>query len=160
MPSSACAAYDGVAGGPGCPADQGIEGHPKPVRQRVTPSHFSEPCERVGKPTLFRYPSRRIRLITCCVWNVLPVAVTIPAEFNRRAISPIELESRGLTSGTGEIIRYRAVNRWDPEDEFDEWARPMAGLTSEVGGVSWPLPTSSLLAVGQVMRCWRSLLLL
>ena len=57
--------------------------------------------------------------------------MTIPAEFNRRAISPIELESRGLTSGTGEIIRYRAINRWDPDDEFDEWAKPVATLTSE-----------------------------
>jgi len=43
----------------------------------------------------------------------------------------IELETSGLTSGTGEIIRYRAINRWDEEDEFDEWAKPSAPLTTE-----------------------------
>jgi DNA polymerase III alpha subunit (gram-positive type) len=43
----------------------------------------------------------------------------------------VELEMSGLTPDTGEIIRYRAVNRWDSEDEFDEWARPMAALTPE-----------------------------
>jgi hypothetical protein len=32
----------------------------------------------------------------------------------------IELETSGLTSETGEIIRYRAVNRWDENDEFYE----------------------------------------
>ncbi len=43
----------------------------------------------------------------------------------------IELETSGLTTGTGEIIRYRAINRWDDTDEFDEWARPSVPLTHE-----------------------------
>jgi DNA polymerase III epsilon subunit-like protein len=43
----------------------------------------------------------------------------------------IDLETSGLTPETGEIIRYRAVNRWDADDEFDEWAKPMAALTPE-----------------------------
>jgi len=43
----------------------------------------------------------------------------------------IELETSGLTSEKGEIIRYRAVNRWDPDDEFDEWTRPSVPLTHE-----------------------------
>lgn len=43
----------------------------------------------------------------------------------------IDLETSGLTSDSGEIIRYRAINRWDPEDEFDEWAKPMAALTPD-----------------------------
>jgi DNA polymerase III alpha subunit (gram-positive type) len=43
----------------------------------------------------------------------------------------IQLETSGLTSETGELIRYRAINRWDPDDEFDEWARPVAALSPE-----------------------------
>ena len=43
----------------------------------------------------------------------------------------IQLETSGLTSETGEIIRYRAINRWDDTDEFDEWARPEIALTPE-----------------------------
>ena len=39
--------------------------------------------------------------------------------------------SRDLTPETGEIIRYSAINRWDSEDEFDEWAKPMAALTPD-----------------------------
>ena len=42
-----------------------------------------------------------------------------------------ELETSGLATGTGEIIRYRAINRWDEEDEFDEWARPVAALSPD-----------------------------
>ncbi len=34
-----------------------------------------------------------------------------------------------LAPYTGEIIRYRAINRWDETDEFDEWARPVAALS-------------------------------
>lgn len=41
----------------------------------------------------------------------------------------IELETSGLTSEKGEIIRYRAINRWDDTDEFDEWAKPVAALS-------------------------------
>ena len=43
----------------------------------------------------------------------------------------IQLEASGLTSGTGEIIRYRAINRWDEEDEFDEWAKPLVAMSPE-----------------------------
>ena len=43
----------------------------------------------------------------------------------------IELETSGLTSETGEIIRYRAINRLDETDEFDEWAQPEIALTPE-----------------------------
>jgi DNA polymerase III alpha subunit (gram-positive type) len=43
----------------------------------------------------------------------------------------IDLEMSGLTPETGEIIRYRAVNRWDSDDEFDEWARPVATLSAD-----------------------------
>lgn len=43
----------------------------------------------------------------------------------------IELETSGLTTGTGEIIRYRAINRWDDTVEFDEWAKPVAALSPE-----------------------------
>ncbi len=31
----------------------------------------------------------------------------------------VQLETSGLTSETGELIRYRAINRWDETDEFD-----------------------------------------
>lgn len=43
----------------------------------------------------------------------------------------IELETSGLTSETGEIIRYRAINRWDPDDEIDEWAKPVSALSQD-----------------------------
>jgi len=43
----------------------------------------------------------------------------------------IDLESSALTPEMGEIIRYRAVNRWDENDEFDEWARPSKPLSAE-----------------------------
>lgn len=29
----------------------------------------------------------------------------------------------------GEIIHYYVVNRWDEEDEFDEWAKPSVALS-------------------------------
>jgi len=43
----------------------------------------------------------------------------------------IDLETSALTPEKGEIIRYRAVNRWDVNDEFDEWATPSTPLSSE-----------------------------
>ena len=43
----------------------------------------------------------------------------------------IELRTSGLTSETGEIIRYRAINRWGDTDEFDEWARPLVAMRLE-----------------------------
>ena len=36
----------------------------------------------------------------------------------------IDIETSALTPEKGEIIRYRAVNRWDEDDEFYEWATP------------------------------------
>lgn len=43
----------------------------------------------------------------------------------------IDLETSALTPEIGEIIRYRAVNRWDENDEFDEWAKPSTALSAE-----------------------------
>lgn len=43
----------------------------------------------------------------------------------------IDLETSALTPETGEIIRYRAVNRWDEDDFFDEWAKPSRPLSAE-----------------------------
>ena len=43
----------------------------------------------------------------------------------------IDLETSALTPEKGEIIRYRAVNRWDEDDEFDEWAKPSQALAAE-----------------------------
>ena len=43
----------------------------------------------------------------------------------------IELETSALTPEKGEIIHYYAVNRWDEEDEFDEWAKPSVALSPE-----------------------------
>lgn len=43
----------------------------------------------------------------------------------------IELETSALTPEKGEIIHFYAVNRWDENDEFDEWAKPSRPLTAE-----------------------------
>jgi hypothetical protein len=43
----------------------------------------------------------------------------------------IRLETSALTPEKGEIIHYYAVNRWDDEDEFDEWGQPSRPLTAE-----------------------------
>jgi hypothetical protein len=43
----------------------------------------------------------------------------------------MKLETSALTPEKGEIIHYYAVNRWNKEDEFDEWANPLALLTAE-----------------------------
>jgi DNA polymerase III alpha subunit (gram-positive type) len=43
----------------------------------------------------------------------------------------IRLETSALTPEKGEIIHYYAVNRWDEEDEFDEWAKPLVALSAE-----------------------------
>ncbi|CAN1554434.1 hypothetical protein MCEREM21A_02334 [Sphingomonadaceae bacterium] len=43
----------------------------------------------------------------------------------------IELETSALTPEKGEIIHYYAVNRWDENDEFDEWAKPLVRLSAE-----------------------------
>lgn len=43
----------------------------------------------------------------------------------------IDLETSALTPEKGEIIHYRAVNRWDEDDVFDEYARPQHPLSPE-----------------------------
>ncbi len=43
----------------------------------------------------------------------------------------IDLETSALTPEKGEIIRYCAVNRWDENDQFDEWAKPSRPLSAE-----------------------------
>ncbi|WP_155800003.1 hypothetical protein [Porphyrobacter sp. AAP82] len=43
----------------------------------------------------------------------------------------IELETSALTPEKGEIIHFYAVNRWDEDDVFDEWARPSRPPTAE-----------------------------
>ncbi|RJT25299.1 hypothetical protein D5I55_07710 [Chakrabartia godavariana] len=43
----------------------------------------------------------------------------------------IDFETSALTPEKGEIIHYRAVNRFDPDDEFDEWAKPSRPLSKE-----------------------------
>ncbi len=42
-----------------------------------------------------------------------------------------KLETSALTPEKGEIIHYYAVNRWDEEDEFNEWAKPLVALSAE-----------------------------
>ena len=42
-----------------------------------------------------------------------------------------QVETSALTPEKGEIIHYYAVNRWDDEDEFDEWAKPSVDLSAE-----------------------------
>ena len=43
----------------------------------------------------------------------------------------IRLETSALAPEKGEIIHYNAVNRWDDEDVFDEFAKPSRPLTAE-----------------------------
>jgi DNA polymerase III epsilon subunit-like protein len=43
----------------------------------------------------------------------------------------IELETSAMTPQKGEIIHYYAVNRWDEDDVFDEYARPQRPMSSE-----------------------------
>lgn len=48
----------------------------------------------------------------------------------------IDLETSGLTPETGDIIRFRAVNRWDPDDEFDEPVKPPRPLAAEAESIT------------------------
>lgn len=43
----------------------------------------------------------------------------------------IDLETSALTPEKGEIIHFYAVNRWDEDDVFDEWAKPSLPLSYE-----------------------------
>ncbi|WP_397590337.1 hypothetical protein [Sphingorhabdus sp.] len=47
----------------------------------------------------------------------------------------IRLETSALTPEKGEIIHYYAVNRWDENDEFDEWAKPLVALSAEAEAI-------------------------
>jgi hypothetical protein len=43
----------------------------------------------------------------------------------------IRLETSALNPEKGEIIHFYAVNRWDGNDLFDEWAKPSVALPAE-----------------------------
>jgi hypothetical protein len=43
----------------------------------------------------------------------------------------IRLETSALAPEKGEIIHYYAVNRWDEDDVFEEWAKPSVELSLE-----------------------------
>jgi hypothetical protein len=43
----------------------------------------------------------------------------------------IQLETSALIPEKGEIIHYYAVNRWDEDDVFEEWAKPSVELSLE-----------------------------
>lgn len=43
----------------------------------------------------------------------------------------IGLETSALTPEMGDIIHFYAVNRWDEDDVFDEWAKPSQPLSAE-----------------------------
>jgi DNA polymerase III alpha subunit (gram-positive type) len=47
----------------------------------------------------------------------------------------IKLETSALTPEKGEIIHYYAVNRWDEDDQFDEWAKPSVALSAEAEAI-------------------------
>jgi hypothetical protein len=47
----------------------------------------------------------------------------------------IRLETSALTPEKGEIIHFYAVNRWDEDDEFDEWAKPLVALSPEAEAI-------------------------
>ncbi len=43
----------------------------------------------------------------------------------------IQLETSALPPEKGEIIHFYSVNRWDENDEFEEWAKPSVALSAE-----------------------------
>jgi hypothetical protein len=43
----------------------------------------------------------------------------------------IRLETSALTPEKGEIIHFYAINRWDEDDVFEEWAKPSVALSAE-----------------------------
>jgi hypothetical protein len=45
--------------------------------------------------------------------------------------SCVQSSSKCPAPEKGEIIHYSAVNRWDENDEFDEWAKPSSPLSVE-----------------------------
>jgi DNA polymerase III alpha subunit (gram-positive type) len=47
----------------------------------------------------------------------------------------IDLETSALNPIVGEIIRFRGLNLWNSDDEFDEWVRPQRALCSEAENI-------------------------
>lgn len=43
----------------------------------------------------------------------------------------LDLETSALTPEEGDIVRFRAANFSDPDDEFDEWVKPPRPLSLE-----------------------------
>ena len=43
----------------------------------------------------------------------------------------IALQTSALMTKKGEIIHFYAVNRWDEDVEFEEWAKPLVALSAE-----------------------------
>ena len=51
----------------------------------------------------------------------------------------IELKTSAPTPEHGDIIRFHAINRWDPDDEFEESvkpSRPLSRLAEEITGMT------------------------
>lgn len=51
----------------------------------------------------------------------------------------LNLEMSGLDPDQHEIMRYHAVNRWDEDDEFFEYARPripLSDLAEQITGIT------------------------
>jgi hypothetical protein len=74
---------------------------------------------------------KRLRESLCDLYEIGGLEMLTMGSRGIRRELIIELETSGLTSETGELIRYRAINRWDDTDEFDEWAKPVAALSPE-----------------------------
>ena len=47
----------------------------------------------------------------------------------------VDLETSALNPEMVDIICYRAVNRWDENHEFDEWAKASVALSAEVESI-------------------------
>ena len=43
----------------------------------------------------------------------------------------IQPETSALTPENEEIIHFYSVNRWDEDDELEEWAKPSVALSAE-----------------------------
>ena len=43
----------------------------------------------------------------------------------------LDLETSALTPQKGDIVRFFAQNRWNPDEEFDEWVKPPRPLSLE-----------------------------
>ncbi len=103
------------------------------------------PAEKVRKPKLNNARNRRVsqseieRLIAELAeidrQDVIAV-INFAVETGMRRGEILTLEWRFVETSTldlemGEIIRFRAINRWDEDDEFDEWAKPSVALSAD-----------------------------